>query len=557
MRFAQSGTTTLNGAYNVPTTEISGSTADFNAPTSLGTLNVSGGTGNFDVNTSPVTVSLSSGTISGSGDMTIGTLFNWTGGILDGPDPSAETILPASSALQMAGTNKFLFHRTLTNNSVAVASWTAGSTYLGYGGIFNNGVGATLNLNGDQDLIWYSGAQPTFNNAGTFAKTGGTADSYIDTTVNNSGSMAANVGVLALYRDGTHTGPFTVADGAALEFRPNGTFTLSSSATVTGAPGSTVRFGQSGTTVLNGAYDVPTTEITGSTADFNAATSLGTLNVSGGTGNFDVNTSPVTVSLSSGTISGSGDMTIGTLFNWTGGILDGPDPSAETILPASSALQMDHRQVADRVAGRVTPADAATDPLAQRPQFVRDGLVVSRSVPVCVRCRVCCRWAMAAGPGRRGVGVEPVTGLGDPALRDHPRHHQPEQDDHDRAADELGQRELPADQQPQHDPELHDQVRGGDHEHHRRGEIRPAREQALRQRGRGVGARGADHPEERRLAQRRRPVITEGVAHLGAGHECLHRTGQPEAQHQGPERLPEHEERLVEPATDATEEIHD
>ena len=34
----------------------------------------------------------------------------------------------------------------------------------------------------------------------------------------------------------------------------------------------------------------------------------------------------------------------------------------------------------------------------------------------------------------------------------------PSSDDHDRAADELGQRELPADQQPQHDAQLDHQV---------------------------------------------------------------------------------------------------
>ena len=273
--------------------------------------------------------------------MTIGTLFNWTAGNLDGPSTTADTIVPGASAFQMTGgTNKFLFHRTLTNNSTTAVNWTGSNLYTGYGAIFNNGVGATLNMNGDQDLVYYTGAQTTFNNMGSFAKTGGSADGYIDTTINNSGSIAANSGILQLYRDGTETGPFTIANGASLEFRPYNTFNLSSSATVTGAAGSTVRFAQSGTTTLNGAYNVPTTEISGSTNNFEAATTLGTLSVSGGTATFDVDTTPATVNLSGGVLQGAGDMTIGTLFNWTGGTLDGPGTTADTIVPAASAFQM-------------------------------------------------------------------------------------------------------------------------------------------------------------------------------------------------------------------------
>jgi len=50
-------------------------------------------------------------------------------------------------------------------------------------------------------------------------------------------------------------------------------------------------------------------------------------------------------------------------------------------------------------------------------------------------------------------------------------HPQPEpegnQDDHDRSADELGEGELPAHQQREHDAELDDQVGGGDLERRR------------------------------------------------------------------------------------------
>jgi len=64
-------------------------------------------------------------------------------------------------------------------------------------------------------------------------------------------------------------------------------------------------------------------------------------------------------------------------------------------------------------------------------------------------------------PGSAGVGrvpVEPFPCGGDQAPRNEPGHQDAEQDDHDGAADEFGQGELPADEQPQDDAQLGDQV---------------------------------------------------------------------------------------------------
>ena len=233
-------------------------------------LNVTGGTLNITSTLQPsemFALNLSGGEFGGAGSVTFTNTFHWSGGFLNGPNSTAGTTIAPGALWLLDGTsNKFLYTRTVTNNSSTPVNWTgAGGIYLGNSAVLNNSAGSTINVNGDQDINYYTGAVSTFNNAGTFAKTGGSGDGFIDATINNSGTIAASSGNLQLYRDGTMTGPFTVANGASLEFRPFGTFNLSSSATVTGATGSTVRFAQSGTTNLNGAYNVPTTEISGST----------------------------------------------------------------------------------------------------------------------------------------------------------------------------------------------------------------------------------------------------------------------------------------------------
>jgi hypothetical protein len=69
-----------------------------------------------------------------------------------------------------------------------------------------------------------------------------------------------------------------------------------------------------------------------------------------------------------------------------------------------------------------------------------------------------------------------------PRRGDYPGQDQCQQRDHQRAADEFRRGELPAHQQPQHDPQLKDEVRGAEHERLRGGEVRAPREQRLGER---------------------------------------------------------------------------
>src|SRR5262245_33135864 len=118
-----------------------------------------------------------------------------------------------------------------------------------------------------------------------------------------------------------------------------------------------------------------------------------------------------------------------------------------------------------------------------------------------------------------------------------------DEDDHQRAADELAEHELPAEQQRDHDPELEYEVRGGDLERNRRREIGTTAKERARKGNRGVGAGGRGGAEAGGDGQRPGRVVRKQTAHLALRHHRLHGSREGEAEDQCPEDLPEHPER--------------
>ena len=111
--------------------------------------------------------------------------------------------------------------------------------------------------------------------------------------------------------------------------------------------------------------------------------------------------------------------------------------------------------------------------------------------------------------------LRPRAGLLLLAPRDEDAHADPHQHDQQQAADELRERELPAEEDPDHDPELEDEVRRGELEDHRRGEARALLEQRLRDRDRRVAARRRGRAEPGR--ERDRPAGRGRRARARAG----------------------------------------
>ncbi|MEQ1858731.1 MAG: FG-GAP-like repeat-containing protein [Chthoniobacteraceae bacterium] len=250
---------------------------------------------NLTGNASVGTFQQSAGTFSGAGAFTVLTSFAWTGGTQSGSG-----ITNANGGLTLSGGTHTLNTRTL--NNLAAATWTAGALDLLNGATINNQVGATFTTNFDGAILQFSSV--TFNNAGTFTKSGGTGSTSSAAVFNNTGTVNINSGTLALQSGGADSGAFNLGAGSTLNFA-GGTHTLGAAATITDTPTSTL-IASNGTAIIASAVTLAgTTSVAGGTLTFNNTANLASLN------------------LSSGTLNGNGTVNVSAAINWTGGAMTG------------------------------------------------------------------------------------------------------------------------------------------------------------------------------------------------------------------------------------------
>ena len=283
-------------------------------------------------------LSLTLGTLTGTGDINVGGSFTWSGGTMSG---SGRTLIPAGATMTISG-DVSLNGRTL--NNAGTITWSAGLILSGGGAVINNLAGANFNTT----FGGSSAGTRTFNNAGTFRKTGGTGPTTIDDVFNNSGSVLVENGTLTLSGNGTHTGSFMPSAGATLalviaapvvqNFNAGSSVMGAGNVSFNGVSGQfpgainvNGSYDTSGDTTMgpiqvvvtvNGAYRVsgPTLNILGGTAHFNSGGTLTpvTLNVSRGTANLNSGSAlaPVTLNLTGGTLGGSDTVTVSGLMTW-------------------------------------------------------------------------------------------------------------------------------------------------------------------------------------------------------------------------------------------------
>jgi len=268
-------TTTINGAFNF-----------------TGTLNISGGTTNLNTSTNLSSLNLASGTLAGTGAVTVVGSMIWSGGSIDG---SGSFTIPAGVTLTMSGSSqKFFSGRTLTNNGTI--SWLGGQFVLS--STLTNQVGATLAFQSSGPLTG-----GTLINAGTLTKSTATNLLCDAVTVNNSGIVNVDGGVLNIsgFAGSTtnNSGAYNVALGTTLGFGI-GTHTINPSGSVNGA--GLVQF--SGTTNFSGSFNV-----------------TGDVSINGGSVSFNTNTNIKNLNFTSGSLLGSGAVAILTGMNWSGGTI--------------------------------------------------------------------------------------------------------------------------------------------------------------------------------------------------------------------------------------------
>ncbi len=329
--FNTSATINLTGG-----TLQTGGTTHFNPGstiTSLGTtLTVSGGT--LDLSSGKAsaigltTLTQTGGILTGTDSLTT-TTFNWSGGTQGGFGTTT-----ASTNFAVTGASSSTLQDNRVINNAGTLTWNStGYIYMTGSPVFNNQIGANFNIQTGSTYTLYGGVG-TFNNAGTFTKSGtGDTTIYVG-NFNNSGTVAiSGAGVVTISSatspSSTQTGVFQTAVNATLRFGQGGE-DFNSGTTFTGAgtvdfAGGTLDFNTNAILNMTGA-----TSVSGATVHFNTGskiTSLGaTLTISGGI--LDLSSgaaSAISVpafNQSSGTLNGSDSITTPAL-NWSGGVMGG------------------------------------------------------------------------------------------------------------------------------------------------------------------------------------------------------------------------------------------
>ena len=231
------GTVTFAGDYDVSgDTLITGGTATFFGPVAnLGFLTIAGSpTVTFETGAvvPAMAVDLSGGTLGGNDTVQVSGPFTWSGGRLDG----AGSFEVNGGAILNGGT-KTINARTLNLNSNTTL-WSVGNISSSAGAVVNNA--SLFEVTFDGSFL----GTTTFNNTGTFRKSGGSAITTLVPVFNNldTGRLEVQVGTVSLTGGGTSSGSFDVAEGAILAFS-GGNHTLDADSSVTGAGTNTITFG--------------------------------------------------------------------------------------------------------------------------------------------------------------------------------------------------------------------------------------------------------------------------------------------------------------------------
>jgi hypothetical protein len=169
----------------------------------------------------------------------------------------------------------------------------------------------------DEDLLWWTGAQPVFNNAGVFKKTIGAAagSTVIGALFNNSGTTQVSSGNLTLDGGGNSSGSFNAAAGTVLSFS-DGDHIFTSTASLIGA--GIKRFSGGFNALGFSAPITGNTQVIGGTTAFNANTPIENLSQSGGTLSGTGSITAATGTWRGGTQSGTGKTIVAGTFNLTG-----------------------------------------------------------------------------------------------------------------------------------------------------------------------------------------------------------------------------------------------
>jgi hypothetical protein len=180
-----------------------------------GTLRAGGGVLRFNGSDKTVSqLALSGATLTGDTLVTVTNAITWTAGVMTG---AGELTVASGATLTLSANNNKWLYRTM--NLAGTGSWSGSQIMARSGGVFNTLPGSVLEIHGDPDFN-----DGEFNNAGVLRKVSGTGISdfkrYYEQPArfHNSGLVEVLSGTLRLLGDGAHSGAFSIATDAVLDF---------------------------------------------------------------------------------------------------------------------------------------------------------------------------------------------------------------------------------------------------------------------------------------------------------------------------------------------------
>ena len=238
-------TKTWTGAASVDWSNVA-NWSPLGVPTGADAVAINGGTINVTSGFAPANLFLNGGTL------------NWSGG-----DIVAATTIAAGGVLNISGGSAKQWAGTL--NNAGTVNWSGtGELRLGWNGggplVFNNLAVGVFDAQGDGLMQHWTSNSPTFNNVGTFRKSGGAGVTELrNVTFNNTGTVEARSGTLT-FSDFLQTGGVTrltgggITSSSPLDIRSG---SLVGDGTIGGGviSGGTIRPGFSpGTLTINGNF---------------------------------------------------------------------------------------------------------------------------------------------------------------------------------------------------------------------------------------------------------------------------------------------------------------
>ncbi|MFO1512637.1 MAG: MBG domain-containing protein [Verrucomicrobiota bacterium] len=262
-----------------------------------------------------LTLTVGNSTVTGAGNLTVNGALNWASGTISGP---GTTSIGGSGVVTING-GVTLTSRTF--NNAGHVSWDSGNLTAGSGAAINNLAGGIFDVTFDSRLN-VGTAPATFNNSGLLRKTSGAAIANLILPFNNTGTVQSLSGTLSLDGGGTHSGSFSNAPGAILNFG-GGSHVLSAGSVATGA-GTLATSGNATTLTASGTFDAGSAlGVTAGIATLASSCNVAgaTLTVSGGVLNFN-SAGPVgLMNLTAGTLGGTSPINVTGALTLSGGAI--------------------------------------------------------------------------------------------------------------------------------------------------------------------------------------------------------------------------------------------